>query len=251
MTVTKIPHARVDERRAPHAGREPVPVPLTGGSRSLEVRWIRRGPLPTSLIDRFGPFRDPIERRPDRYLVDPWTAEFGVKIRGGVQLDLKAYRGSPGRLRVPGGSGRLEVWEKWSLPLRATDPEEDAGGWITLDKTRRRRAFGLTADGLVECSVLDEVGARLHVRAHRVRRWGRAVVDARLGSIGCRGDARVESAGLRRHTPRSPAARSHQALGESVDVLHPLAADAPTDHRLRRRPALPTHLGTAGHAIPT
>ena len=37
--------------------------------------------------------------------------------------------------------------------------EGDAGGWITIDKTRRRRAFGLTADGLVECSVLDEVGA--------------------------------------------------------------------------------------------
>lgn len=159
MAVTKITHPSVDERRAEHAGREPVPIPLAGGSRSLEVRWIRRGPLPPALIDRFGPFRDPIERRPDRYLVDPWTAEFGVKIRGGVQLDLKAYRGSPGRLRVPGGSGRLEVWEKWSLPLRATDPEGDAGGWITIDKTRRRRAFGLTADGLVERSVLDEVGS--------------------------------------------------------------------------------------------
>jgi len=159
MAVTKITHARVDERRVPQAGWERVQVPLAGGSRSLEVRWILRGPLPMSLIDRFGPFRDPIERRPDRYLVDPWTAEFGVKIRGGVQLDLKAYRGSPGRLRVPGGSGRLEIWEKWSLPLRATDPEQDAGGWITIDKTRRRRAFELTADGLVERSVLDEVEA--------------------------------------------------------------------------------------------
>ena len=80
-----------------------------------------------------------------------------MKIRGGVQLDVKAYRGSPGRLWVPGGGGRLELWEKWSLPLRATDPEKDAGGWITLEKTRRRRAFELTAGGLVERSVLEEI----------------------------------------------------------------------------------------------
>jgi hypothetical protein len=156
MAVTKITPS-VDQRRAAHAEREPVPSLLGGGSRSLEVRWIRRGPLPPALIDRFGPFRDPIEVRSDRYLVDPSTAEFGVKIRGGVQLDVKAYRGSQGRLRVPGGGGALEAWEKWSLPLRAADPEKDAGGWVTLDKTRRRRAFELTAHGLVERSVLDEV----------------------------------------------------------------------------------------------
>ena len=159
MAVTKITHAGVDERRAAHADPEPVQGFLDGGARSLEVRWIRRGPLPPALIDRFGPFGDPIEVRSDRYLVDPSTAEFGVKIRGGVQLDVKAYRGSQGRLRVPGGEGALEVWEKWSLPLRATDPEKDAGGWITLDKTRRRRAFELNAHGLVECSVLEEVEA--------------------------------------------------------------------------------------------
>ena len=157
MAVTKITHIGVDERRAAHADREPVQGFLDGGSRSLEVRWIRRGPLPPALIDRFGPFRDPIEVRSDRYLVDPSTAGFGVKIRAGVQLDVKAYRGSPGRLRVPGGDGRLELWEKWSLPLLATDPEKDADGWITLEKTRRRRAFELTAGGLVERSVLEEI----------------------------------------------------------------------------------------------
>jgi hypothetical protein len=154
MAVTKITPS---VSRAADAEREPVPSLLSGGSRSLEVRWIRRGPLPSALIDRFGPFRDPIEVRSDRYLVDPSTAAFGVKIRGGVQLDVKAYRGSRGDIRVPGGDGALEAWEKWSLPLRAMDPERDAGGWITLDKTRRRRAFELTAHSLVERSVLDEV----------------------------------------------------------------------------------------------
>lgn len=158
MAVTKVTHTGVDERRAAH-DPDPLQGFFDGGSRSLEVRWIRRGPLPPALIERFGPFRDPIEVRSDRYLVDPSVAEFGVKIRGGIQLDVKAYRGSRGRLPVPGGAGVLEVWEKWSLPLHATDPERDAGGWITLDKTRRRRAFELTADGLVERSVLDEVEA--------------------------------------------------------------------------------------------
>ena len=156
MAVTKITPS-ADERRANDADREPLQGFLDSGSRSLEVRWIRRGPLPPALIDRFGPFRVPIEVRSDRYLVDPSTEEFSVKVRGGVQLDVKAYRGSQGRLRVPGGGGALEVWEKWSLPLRAADPEKDAGGWITLDKTRRRRPFELTAHGLVERSVLDEV----------------------------------------------------------------------------------------------
>jgi len=127
------------------------------GSRSLEVRWIRRGPLPPALVDRFGPFRDPLELRSDRYLIDPWTPELGVKIRGGAQLDMKAYRGSLGRLRFRGGSGALEVWEKWTFPLGEASPEMDAEGWVTLDKTRRRRAFELTEEGLMERSVLEEV----------------------------------------------------------------------------------------------
>ena len=161
-------HSSVDERVAPgdraatppspSADVRPGPVSaFLGGSRSLEVRWIRRGPLPPALVDRFGPFRDPIEVRSDRYLVDPWTPEVGMKIRGGVQLDLKVYRGSPGRLRVPGGGGPLEVWEKWTFPLGETSPEQDAEDWVTLDKTRRRRAFEMNAEGLTERSVLEEI----------------------------------------------------------------------------------------------
>jgi hypothetical protein len=126
------------------------------GLRTLEVRWINPGPVPPVLVDRLGPFRDPIERRADRYLIDPWTPEFGVKIRGAVELDVKAFRGSRGRLRVPGGGGRLEEWEKWTFPLGETSPEKDGERWVTIEKTRRRRAFELTADGLAERSMLDE-----------------------------------------------------------------------------------------------
>jgi hypothetical protein len=124
------------------------------------VRWIRRGPLPPVLIERFGPFRDPIEQRADRYLVDRWTPGLGVKIRDAVQLDLKAYRGSAGYLRVPGGCGPLEVWEKWTFPLGEMSPEKETESWLALDKRRRKRAFELTAQGLVERSVREEGGPR-------------------------------------------------------------------------------------------
>ena len=68
------------------------------GSISLEVRWILPGPLPHAMIDWIGPFADEVEDREDRYLVNPSCDDLGVKIRGAVQLDLKAFRGSPGRL---------------------------------------------------------------------------------------------------------------------------------------------------------
>lgn len=128
-----------------------------GGVRSLEVRWISRGRVPVTLIDRLGPFPIPIERRDDRYLVNPGVPELGVKIRDGIQLDLKVYRGSPGRLQVPNGEGTLEGWEKWTFPMGEMTPAPDAEGWVMLHKTRHRRTFDLTAAGLVERSVAGEV----------------------------------------------------------------------------------------------
>jgi hypothetical protein len=127
------------------------------GSRTLEVRWIQRGGVPAAMIERFGPFADGIEQREDRYLIDPWLPELGVKIKGAIQLDLKAYRGSPGELLVAGsGRGRLEVWEKWSYPLDPWAlPPSDAPGWLALRKVRRRRSF-LLAEGRVAERPLSE-----------------------------------------------------------------------------------------------
>lgn len=128
-----------------------------GGVRSLEVRWIHPGPVPAILIDRLGPFPIPIERRADKYLVDPGTPDLGVKIRDGIQLDLKAFRGSPGQLRVQGGEGKLEGWEKWTFPMGEVGPDPADDGWAMLHKTRHRRTFELTAEGLVERMVAEEV----------------------------------------------------------------------------------------------
>ncbi|MGZ8614023.1 MAG: hypothetical protein ACXWX4_05000 [Actinomycetota bacterium] len=143
------------------------------GARSLEVRWIRPGPVPPALISHLGPFDDPIERRADRYLVDLGIPGLGVKIRGGIQLDLKASRGSPGRLRVAGGEGTLEVWEKWTLPLQHdAAPDPASAGWVTLHKTRYRRTFELTAAGLVERPVLEEIESGCTVDLTEVDRSG-------------------------------------------------------------------------------
>jgi hypothetical protein len=119
---------------------------------TLEVRWIHRGGLSDAMTERFGPFAGEVERREDRYLLDPWLPELGVKIKGAIQLDLKAYRGSPGELLVPGGGrGRLEIWEKWSFPLDAGAlPPSAASGWLALRKVRWRRSFQLNDGHVVE-----------------------------------------------------------------------------------------------------
>lgn len=127
------------------------------GARTLEVRWIGRGPVPEAMFGWLGPFDDWIERREDRYLVHPVIPELGVKIKGGIELDLKAFRGSPGELAVPGGGrGRLELWEKWRFPLDAVAlPRTDGSGWLSIAKVRRRRSFRPSGDGVEERPVSE------------------------------------------------------------------------------------------------
>jgi hypothetical protein len=128
-----------------------------GGVVSLEVRWIHPGRLPAMLVERLEPFREGIEVREDSYLTDPVLPDVSVKVRGGLQLDVKAFRHSPGRLSLPGGTrGRLELWEKWSFPLvGAPEPLVDGGSWTRVEKARRRRSFALVDGGLVERPLTD------------------------------------------------------------------------------------------------
>lgn len=130
---------------------------VVGRSVTLEVRWIQPGRLPVAMIEQLGPFSEGIEEREDFYLTDPRLPDLSVKIRGGVQLDVKAFRHSPGRLSLPGGTrGRLELWEKWSFPLAgAPQPLVDGASWTRVDKTRRRRSFTLADGGLVERPLAD------------------------------------------------------------------------------------------------
>ncbi len=121
-------------------------------STTLEVRWVHRGPVPEAMIEWLGPFADWVEQREDRYLVDPSAPDLGVKIKDGVMFDVKAFRGSLGKLTIPGAArGRLELWEKWSFVLHASAvPPADAAGWLALQKTRRRRSFEVGQHEVVE-----------------------------------------------------------------------------------------------------
>jgi hypothetical protein len=105
---------------------------VTEGVRSLEVRWIFPGQLETAVARWFGRFPAAEESREDTYLLDPQLRGLSVKIRGGVALEVKAYRGSPGIPQVPGRArGRMESWQKWSFPfspLRPAAAARPAGG---------------------------------------------------------------------------------------------------------------------------
>jgi hypothetical protein len=136
---------------------EPIAPPSGGGAISLEVRWILRGQIPHAVLAWVGPFDAWIEQREDRYLVDPAAPELGVKIKGGTELDLKAFRGDLGVLEIPGGGrGRLQRWEKWRFPLSTVAlPAADGTSWVALWKTRHRRSFRMSGEELVERPVTE------------------------------------------------------------------------------------------------
>src|SRR3954452_12902954 len=131
-------------------------VSMFGGppeASSFEVRWILPGPPPSALIAAFLSNKMEIEARIDRYLIEPLGWGVGLKRRGQAELDLKTYDGDAGELYVPGlGQGRIEGWQKWSTPLDAAAQSavDSTGGWLTVRKLRRRRAFTIGRDGVTE-----------------------------------------------------------------------------------------------------
>ena len=140
---------------------------LTERMRSLEVRWILPGQLEPAMAGWFARFPAWVESREDSYLANPPLRGLSVKRRAGRVLEVKAYQGSPGILEVAGRTrGRLEVWDKWSLPC---DPPglggADRPGWCPVRKLIRRFALasgaGVPRPGeKAECRVeLTEVGA--------------------------------------------------------------------------------------------
>ena len=118
-------------------------TPAPGEGATLEVRWIRPGALTTSSIEWFGPISAEIETREDLYFIGEHVPGVSLKIRGGVQLDLKLSRGTRGALDLPGWP-RTEIrsWQKWSFPL-ASGFKVDLQGpeWVSVRKIRRIRVF--------------------------------------------------------------------------------------------------------------
>ncbi|MGH3125443.1 MAG: hypothetical protein ACRDND_31060 [Streptosporangiaceae bacterium] len=126
---------------------EPPGSPAAEGVRSLEVRWIFPGRLETAVAGWFGRFPAQSQSRQDTYLVDPSLRGLSVKVRGGLALEVKAYRGSPGVLDLAGRArGRMESWQKWSFPVGP--PGQDGGdlaGWRPVRKKRRISRFSLAS----------------------------------------------------------------------------------------------------------
>jgi len=126
---------------------EPPPSPVTGAVRSLEVRWIFPGQLEAAVARWFARFPATAESRVDTYLLDPPLPGLSVKIRGGRALEVKAYRGSPGILEVPGRArGRMEAWHKWSFPVSSLSPGAgDPPSWRPVRKRRRISRFPMAS----------------------------------------------------------------------------------------------------------
>ena len=122
---------------------EPPQGAVTEGVRSLEVRWIFPGRLETAVAEWFGRFPAEIQSREDTYLLDPWSRGLSVKVRGGVALDVKEYRGSQGMLDLAGRArGHLESWRKWSFPMGPLRCDGgDLAGRIPVRKRRRISQF--------------------------------------------------------------------------------------------------------------
>ncbi len=124
---------------------------VTEGVGSLEVRWIFPGQMETAVAGWFGRFPARMESREDTYLLDPPLPGLSVKVRGGGELEVKAYRGSPGILKVAGRArGRLESWQKWSFPVSPPSPDGGApAGWRPVRKRWRISGFSLASVQIV------------------------------------------------------------------------------------------------------
>ena len=146
---------------------------VTEAVRSLEVRWIFPGRLEAAVAGWFGRFPAGTESREDTYLLDPHLHGLSVKIRGGGALEVKAYRGSPGILKVAGHAcGLMEAWQKWSFPFSPLSQDGgDQAGWRPVRKRRRVSWFSSASGQIVadaarlgpkpDCEVeLTEVHAR-------------------------------------------------------------------------------------------
>ena len=136
-----------------------TPAVGAAGARSLEVRWIFPGRLETAVAGWFGRFPAETESREDTYLLNPDLRALSVKVRAGVAIEVKAYRGSPGVLDVAGRArGHLQSWQKWSFRLMPLSQE--SGDPVCWRPVRKRRVVAGIA-GEPGCAVeLTEIRTR-------------------------------------------------------------------------------------------
>jgi hypothetical protein len=146
-------------------------IPPAGPVDTLEVRWMASGPLMTAIRQWFARFPTGTEEREDAYLLVPRLPGLSVKLRDGVALEVKSYRGSPGVLDLPDRCrGRLEYWRKWSFRCDPVDQDGLPATWAIVSKKRRRTWFAMPAGEAVAGSpVVDEAGCAAELTQARLR----------------------------------------------------------------------------------
>jgi hypothetical protein len=171
------------------------------------VRWIFPGQLGDAVTRWFDRFPAETESRQDSYLLDPPLPGLSVKVRGGGQLEVKVYRGSPGMLDVAGPArGCLEHWQKWSFPFVASGGGSgEPAGWRLVRKTRRVTRFSL-ASGSCRVGLPgpgEEPGCAVELTGVRVRgeAWWTLGFEA-TGAAGTLGDElKAAAAAVFAHVP--------------------------------------------------
>jgi hypothetical protein len=149
--------------------------PLRAGTSTLESRWILAGPVTDTTIAWFRRLPTSTEVREDTYLLTPWLDGLSLKIRADAEFDVKAYRGSPGVLEVPGhATGRLEAWQKWSFPLGVqSERADESATWRRVRKVRRISWFVAPDDWFASADGLDQ-RARCAVELTDIMMGGKA-----------------------------------------------------------------------------
>lgn len=120
------------------------------------------------------------ESREDTYLLIPHLDGLSVKVRAGSALDVKAFRGSPGILDLPGRArGRMQYWQKWSFPFRPLSQNGSApGGWTRVRKQRRISQFSLTEGRITARGLAGDARCAVElteVRTHHQDWWSLAL----------------------------------------------------------------------------
>jgi hypothetical protein len=152
----------------------------TEGVRSLEVRWIFSGELAGVVNGWFARFPTQTTVLEDAYLLDPHLPGLSVKVREGRALEVKAYRGSPGRFEVAGRArGRLESWQKWSFPHGpAGRGGGGSAGWRAVSKRRRISRFSLAGGPAKAGDRGEDEGPGVCGGTYRCPRGWRGLVDS-------------------------------------------------------------------------
>jgi hypothetical protein len=114
---------------------------------TVEARWFSSGLCPQAVVSWFhaGPLVSQSERRTDEYLALPGRHDLRVKLRAGLQIDIKQRTALVAGVALPAAfDGWVEAWTKWSFPLQADQDQRLGRAWTRVEKVRWSRLYEVT-----------------------------------------------------------------------------------------------------------